>query len=63
MADHPLPQPLGRPQVEAILYLAERMAFVDLRISTLEQSAILRLAACATNHRKARRTPGASRSL
>ncbi len=47
MAEHPLPLPLARHQVEAVLYLAERIAFTDLNISNLEASTIAHLAARA----------------
>jgi hypothetical protein len=47
MAERPLPAPLVRHQVEAVLYLAERIAFTDLNISSTEEGAIAQLAAHA----------------
>jgi uncharacterized tellurite resistance protein B-like protein len=44
MSEHPLPLPLARHQVEAILYLADRIAFVDLNISPTEKAAVHLLA-------------------
>ncbi len=44
MAEHLLPAPLARHQVEAILYLADRIAFTDLTISSTEQGTIALLA-------------------
>jgi len=47
MAEHALPEPLARHQVEAILYLADRIAFTDLNISATEKGTISLLAAHA----------------
>src|SRR5690348_5941523 len=51
MAEIPLPSPLTRQQVEAILYLADRIAFTDLSISASEKGAINLLAAHANQVR------------
>jgi hypothetical protein len=47
MAEIALPSPLARHQVEAILYLADRIAFTDRNISSTEKGAIQLLAAQA----------------
>jgi hypothetical protein len=47
MAERALPAPLARHQVEAVLYLADRIAFTDLDISSTEKGTIALLAAQA----------------
>ncbi len=44
MAERSLPAALARHQVEAVLYLAERIAFTDLNISSTEEGTIALLA-------------------